>query len=79
VEAARLGQAALARLLAPWLPRICELTRQDVRRVERVAAIVVAAGGAALDPWLDGHAKRADAVRMATRSVVALLGEFSAP
>ena len=79
VEAARLGQAALARLLAPWLPRVCELTGLDERRVETVASIIVAAGGAALDPWLDGRTKRKQAVRLATRSVTALLAEFSTP
>jgi AcrR family transcriptional regulator len=79
VEAARLGQAALARLLAPWLPRIVELTGLETRRVEAVASIIVAAGGAALDPWLDGRAKRKDALKLATRSVTALLAEFSTP
>jgi AcrR family transcriptional regulator len=79
VEAARLGQAALARLLAPWLPRVVELTGLDARRVETVASIIVAAGGAALDPWIDGRAKRKDAVRAATRSVTALLAEFATP
>jgi AcrR family transcriptional regulator len=79
VEAARLGQAALARLLAPWLPRIVELTGMDTRTVETVASIIVAAGGAALDPWIDGEARRKDAVRAATRSVTALLVEWAKP
>jgi len=77
VEAARLGQAALHRLLAPWLPRIAELTGQGMRRVELLAAVVVAAGGAALDGWLDGRIKRSEAVRTATRSVTALLREWA--
>jgi AcrR family transcriptional regulator len=76
VEAARLGQAALAKMLAPWLPRIVELTGLDLRRVSMLASIVVAAGGAALDPWLDGRIKRREAVRMATRTVAALLREW---
>jgi len=79
VEAARLGQAALARLLAPWLPRILELTGLDQQRVETVAAMVVAGGGAALDGWLEGRVKRAAAMRTATRCVTAILREFSTP
>jgi hypothetical protein len=61
------------------LPRIVELTGMDARRVETVASIIVAAGGAALDPWIDGKAKRRDAVRAATRSVTALLVEWAKP
>jgi AcrR family transcriptional regulator len=77
VEAATLGRAALHRLLSPWLPRIAALTRLSAPRVELLAGIVTAAGGAALDGWLDGHMRRKDAVQIATRTVTVLLRELS--
>jgi AcrR family transcriptional regulator len=77
VEAAALGRAALHRLLSPWLPRIAELTGLSAPRVELLAGIVVAGGGAALDGWLEGRMRRKDAVRVATRAVTALLRELS--
>lgn len=77
VEAAALGRAALNRLLSPWLPRIAELTRLSAPRVELLAGIVVAAGGAALDGWLEGRMRRKDAVQVATRTITALLRELS--
>jgi len=77
VAAAVLGRAALHRLLAPWLPRIGELTGLPPARVSLLAEIVVASGGAALDAWLDGRMRRRDAVPVATRAVTALLRELS--
>jgi AcrR family transcriptional regulator len=77
VEAAALGRAALHRLLSPWLPRIADLTGLPAPRVELIAGIVVAAGGAALDGWLEGRMRRKDAVQVATRAVTALLSELS--
>ncbi len=77
VEAAALGRAAQHRLLSPWLPRIAELTGLSAPRVELLAGIVVAGGGAALDGWLEGRMRRKDAVQMATRTVTALLRELS--
>jgi AcrR family transcriptional regulator len=77
VAAAALARAALHRMLAPWLPRIGELTGLPPARVELLAEIIVAAGGAALDGWLDGRMRRKDAVHVATRAVTALLRELS--
>ncbi|HVK72649.1 MAG TPA: TetR/AcrR family transcriptional regulator [Kofleriaceae bacterium] len=77
VAAAALGRAALHRLLAPWLPRIGELTGLPPARVELLVAIVVASGGAALDGWIEGRMRRRDAVQVATRVVTALLRELS--
>jgi AcrR family transcriptional regulator len=76
-SAAALGRAALHRLLAPWLPRIGELTGLPPARVELLADVVVAAGGAALDGWLDGRMRRRDAAQIASRAVTALLRELS--
>ena len=77
VEAADLGRAALRRLLSPWLPRIGELTGLPAPRVELLAGVVAAAGGAALDGWIEGRMRRKDAVQLATRAITALLRELS--
>jgi AcrR family transcriptional regulator len=77
VEAATLGRAAVHRLLSPWLPRIATLTGLSAPRVQLLAGIVVAGGGAALDGWLEGRMRRKDAVKVATRTVTALLRELS--
>jgi hypothetical protein len=78
LDAAQLGRAVQARMLAPWLPRVAELTGQPPPRVRLLAEIVVAAGGAALDGWLEGPLSRGEAVRIATRAVAALLRDFTA-
>lgn len=77
LEAAGLGRAVQGRLLEPWLPRVAQLTGMPRQRVGLLAEIVVAAGGAALDGWLEGALARREAVRIATRVVTALLTEFS--
>jgi len=77
VEAASLGRATLGRMLQPWLPRITELTGLSRQRLTLLAEIVVAAGGAALDGWLQDTVSQREAVRLATRTIGALLGEFS--
>src|SRR5262249_14144886 len=76
---ARRGRAVLGRLLDPWLGRIGEITGLSAPRARLMAEMVVAAGGAALDGWLEGPLSRRDAVRVATRAVAALLREFAAP
>jgi AcrR family transcriptional regulator len=77
LEAAQLGGQALTRLLSPWMPRVAELTGLPVARARHLVDVVVAAGGAALDGWLDGPLRRKDGVAMATRAVAALLREFA--
>jgi AcrR family transcriptional regulator len=76
-RAADLGQAAQARLVEPWLPRVAQLTGLSQKRVLLLAGVVVAAGGAALDGWLEGTLTRREAARVAARAVQALLSEFS--
>jgi AcrR family transcriptional regulator len=78
-EAAELGRASLARLLSPWMPLVAGLTQLPLPRARHLVEIVVAAGGAALDGWLDGRLRRSDAVSLATRVVTALLREFASP
>src|SRR5688572_2996026 len=68
LEAAQLGRAALSRLLAPWMPRVAELTGLSPARARLLVDMVVAAGGAALDGWLDGPLRRKDAVRIAAQA-----------
>lgn len=76
-RAADLGQAAQARLVDPWLPRVAEVSGLSRPRVLLLTGMVVAAGGAALDGWLEGKLTRREAARVAARAVQALLTEFS--
>ena len=76
-EAARLGRAVLERLLSPWLPRVAKLTGLSPSRITLLGDMFVASGRSALDAWLNGAIGRKEAVRLATRSVGALLREFS--
>ena len=78
LEAADLGRAALGALLAPWMPRVAVLTRLPPARTRLLIDIIVAAGGAALDGWLDGGMPRRAAVKVATQAVGALLRELAA-
>jgi AcrR family transcriptional regulator len=77
-ELARTGRAIHARVVAPWQPLIRERTGLQARDAELLMGVVVAAGRAALEPWIDGRMSRARAVQAATRAVRALIAEFSA-
>lgn len=74
----RAGHRVLRGLLAPWHARITELTGLSAKRANALMLVVVAAGRAMLDGWLDGSVSRKQAIRDTTRVVSALLGEFSA-
>jgi AcrR family transcriptional regulator len=78
-EVAELARAIHDRLLSPWQPRIAETTGLAPDHVRRLARILLAAGRAALDEWLDGHATRPEAITEATRAITALLREFAQP
>lgn len=78
-ELTRLGRTTLGRLLQPWYGRIAELSGLRPRRAEALMWVVVAAGRASLDAWLDGKASRKQAVHDTTRAVTALLREFAGP
>ena len=73
----RAGHRILLGLLAPWHPRITELTGLSPKRANALAMVVVAAGRAMLEGWLDGTLGRKEAIRATTRVVSALLGEFA--
>lgn len=75
-ELARLGREILAELLRPWQRRLGELTALPPRRAANVMWVMVAAGRAALDGWIEGTVSRRAAVADATRAVTALLQGF---
>ena len=73
----RAGAAALGRLVDPWLERIRELTGTPPKRARALVRVVVAAGRAMLETWLDGTSSRKQAVADTARVVSVLLAEFS--
>lgn len=76
-EVARVGQQIMNRMIEPWRPRIAELTRAPEREVATVAKVLVAAGRAVLDRWIEGALTRDEAVRDSGRVISALLNEYS--
>lgn len=70
---ARLGRTTLDSLLEPWQRKLAELGGLTPRRAAIVLRIVVAAGRAALDGWLEGTCSRAQASLDAVRTVSVLL------
>lgn len=71
-ELGRIGRAVLADLLLPWKRRLRELTGLPPRRSANLLWVVVAAGRAALDGWIEGSISRRMATEDATRAVTAL-------
>jgi AcrR family transcriptional regulator len=76
-ELTRAGHRILLGLVEPWHPRITELTGLSARRTNALALVVVAAGRAMLEGWLDRAVGRKEAIRDTTRVVTALLAEFA--
>jgi AcrR family transcriptional regulator len=76
-ELARIGRAAFSALLGPWQEQLATFTGTSKRRAENHLWVIVAAGRAALDGWIDGTLTRAEAVADATEAVTALLLAFS--
>lgn len=77
-ELARIGRGIFAQLLDPWQAQLATFIGTTPRRAEGLLWVIVAAGRAALDGWIDGGLPRAEAVRDATTAVSALLGAFTA-
>jgi AcrR family transcriptional regulator len=77
-EIARVGREIFARLLDPWQAQLAAFLGATPRRASSLLWVIVAAGRAALDGWIDGGLTRAEAVRDATRAVSALLVAFTA-
>lgn len=78
-EIARLGRAIQERIVAPWRPRIAQMTGASPREVLSVSHMLVAAGRAVLELWYTGVLSREQAAKSATRGVSALLREFTRP
>jgi AcrR family transcriptional regulator len=76
-ELTRAGHRILLGLVEPWHPRITELTGLSAKRTNALALVVVAAGRAMLEGWLDRQVGRKEAIRDTTRVVSALLAEFA--
>lgn len=76
-EVAEVSLAMQERLLAPWLDRIADVTSLSKGDVRLVAPVVVAAGRAALDAWIDGRVGKKKAIENAARAVTALLREYA--
>ncbi|MCC6523198.1 MAG: TetR/AcrR family transcriptional regulator [Polyangiaceae bacterium] len=77
-EVVQTGRAHLEGLLAPWRARLAALAGTTEQRAAIYMWVIVAAGRAALDGWIDGKVARARAVRDATVAVTALLTAFAA-
>ena len=76
-ELARIGRSIFARLLDPWQAQLAAFLGAPARRAEGLLWVIVAAGRAALDGWIEGRLSRAEAVRDATTAVTALLAAFT--
>lgn len=78
-ELGRLGREILTRLVSPWQGHLSRLTGLTPRRAQRVLWMIVAAGRAALDGWIEGTVSRRAAAEDAVQAVSALLHAFRAP
>lgn len=78
-ELARLGREIFGRLLDPWQTELGGFIGTTPRRARSLLWVIVAAGRAALDGWIEGGLSRAEAVRDATTAVSALLVAFTTP
>ncbi len=78
-ELGRLGRTILAQMLKPWQKQLAELTGLPQRRAVNLMWVVVAAGRAALDGWIEGVMSRRAAIEDATRAVTSLLQAFMRP
>lgn len=78
-ELGRLGRTILAQMLKPWQKQLAELSGLPPRRAVNLMWVVVAAGRAALDGWIEGAISRRAAIEDATRAVTSLLQAFMRP
>jgi AcrR family transcriptional regulator len=75
-EIGRLGREIFEGLLDPWQGELAEFLHTTPRRAKSCLWVIVAAGRAALDGWIDGALTRREAERDATTAVSALLVAF---
>jgi len=78
-ELASVARGIFSKLLDPWQHQLADFLHTTPRHAGALLWVIVAAGRAALDAWIDGALTRAQAVRDATTAVSALLVAFSAP
>ena len=78
-ELSTLARGIFAKLLDPWQHQLAGFLSTPPRRAKALLWVIVAAGRAALDAWIDGALTREEAVRDATTSVSALLVAFARP
>ncbi len=78
-ELAVLARGTFARLLDPWQHQLADFLHTPPARAKALLWVIVAAGRAALDAWIDGALTRPQAVRDATTCINALLVAFTAP
>jgi AcrR family transcriptional regulator len=76
-EVGRMGRAIFAALLDPWQGQLAVFLSTTPDRARSCLWVIVAAGRAALDGWVDGSLTRAEAVRDATIAIAALLKAFA--
>ena len=76
-EIARRGQEIMDRLMTPWRLRLKEAVGVSHREASTLSRMIVAAGRAVLDLWCAGVLTREEAVRDATRGVMALVEGFA--
>jgi AcrR family transcriptional regulator len=76
-ELSRLGREIFAGLLGSWHAELAGFIGATPKRAKSLLWVIVAAGRAALDGWIEGGLTRAEAVRDATTAVSALLVAFS--
>jgi AcrR family transcriptional regulator len=76
-EIGRMGREIFAALLDPWQGQLAAFLHTTPRRAKSCLWVIVAAGRAALDGWIDGALTRAEAMRDATTAIAALLVAFA--
>jgi AcrR family transcriptional regulator len=76
-EIARLANGLQEQLIAPWRPKIAELTGAKASEVTTLSRMIVAAGRAVLELWYAGSLSREEAARDAARGVSALIEAFT--
>lgn len=77
-EIAEVSREMRDRFLEPWLQGIASITNTSDPEGKALAEMLVAAGGAVIQVWIDEELTRADVVQLLTRSILAILNEFAA-
>ena len=76
-ELAQVTRAFHARLVAPWVHRITEITGAAETNVVTAVAMMAGASRAAIGLWIDGQVSREQAVEALITGINALIGAFT--